>query len=100
MALDFSPAGAPVLSVSQLVRSARDMLERRFPLQWIAGEISNLRPASSGHLYFTIKDEAAQVDCVMFKSPAPSPNWEPAGALRVGVRSLATHSTCAASSLI
>ena len=90
MALDFSPADAPVLSVSQLVRSARDMLERRFPLQWIAGEISNLRPASSGHLYFTIKDEAAQVDCVMFKSRAATLDWEPAEGLRVEVRALVT----------
>ena len=90
MELDFSPAGAPVLSVSQLVRSARDMLERRFPLQWIAGEISNLRPASSGHLYFTIKDEAAQVDCVMFKSRAATLDWEPAEGLRVEVRALVT----------
>ena len=90
MELDFSPAGAPVLSVSQLVRSARDMLERRFPLQWIAGEISNLRPASSGHLYFTIKDEAAQVDCIMFKSRAATLDWEPAEGLRVEVRALVT----------
>ena len=90
MALDFSPADAPVLSVSQLVRSARDMLERRFPLQWVAGEISNLRPASSGHLYYTIKDEAAQVDCVMFKSRAAALDWEPADGLRVEVRALVT----------
>jgi exodeoxyribonuclease VII large subunit len=90
MALDFPPAGAPILSVSQLVRSARDLLERRFPLQWIAGEISNLRPASSGHLYFTIKDEAAQVDCVMFKSRAAALDWDPADGLRVEVRALVT----------
>ena len=66
------------------------MLERRFPLQWIAGEISNLRPAASGHLYFTIKDEAAQVDCVMFKSRAARLDWEPADGLRVEVRALVT----------
>jgi exodeoxyribonuclease VII large subunit len=90
MELDFSPAGAPVLSVSQLVRSARELLERRYPLQWIAGEISNLRPASSGHLYFTIKDEAAQVDCVMFRSRAAALDWQPADGLRVEVRALVT----------
>jgi len=90
MELDFSPAAAPVLSVSQLLRSARDMLERRFPLQWVAGEISNLRPAASGHLYFTIKDETAQVDCVMFKSRAAALDWEPADGLRVEVRALVT----------
>ncbi len=90
MELDFPPGGSPVLSVSQLLRSARDLLERRFPLQWIAGEISNLRPAASGHLYFTLKDESAQVDCVMFKSRASALDWEPADGLRVEVRALVT----------
>ncbi|HLX79650.1 MAG TPA: exodeoxyribonuclease VII large subunit [Burkholderiales bacterium] len=90
MELDFSPAAAPVLSVSQLLRNARDVLERRFPLQWVAGEISNLRPAASGHLYFTIKDETAQVDCVMFKGRAAALDWEPADGLRVEVRALVT----------
>jgi exodeoxyribonuclease VII large subunit len=90
MELDFSPGGGAVLSVSQLLRSARDLLERRFPLQWIAGEISNLRPAASGHLYFTIKDDAAQVDCVMFKSRAAALDWNPADGLRVEVRALVT----------
>jgi exodeoxyribonuclease VII large subunit len=90
MELDFPPAGPAVLSVSQLLRSARDLLERRFPLQWIAGEISNLRPAASGHLYFTLKDEIAQVDCVMFKSRAAALDWEPADGLRVEARALVT----------
>src|SRR5258706_1941974 len=90
MELDFPPGRALVLSVSQLLRSVRDMLERRFPLQWIAGEISNLRPAASGHLYFTVKDESAQVDCVMFRSRAAALDWEPADGLRVEVRALVT----------
>lgn len=90
MELDFPPAGPAVLSVSQLLRSARDLLERRFPLQWIRGEISNLRPAASGHLYFTLKDETAQVDCVMFKSRAAALDWEPADGLRVEARALVT----------
>ncbi len=90
MELDFPPAGPAVLSVSQLLRSARDLLERRFPLQWIGGEISNLRPAASGHLYFTLKDETAQVDCVMFKSRAAALDWEPADGLRVEARALVT----------
>jgi len=92
MALDFfaaeASAGAPVLSVSQLLRGVRDLLERRYPLQWIAGEISNLRPAASGHLYFTLKDEQAQVDCVMFRSRASALDWEPADGLRVEARAL------------
>ncbi|HTP63140.1 MAG TPA: exodeoxyribonuclease VII large subunit [Burkholderiales bacterium] len=90
MELDFSPGQAPVLSVSQLLRSARDVLERRFPLQWISGEVSNLRPAASGHLYFTLKDEAAQVDCVMFKGRAAHLDWDVADGQRVEARALVT----------
>jgi exodeoxyribonuclease VII large subunit len=90
MALDFSPGGPSVLSVSQLLRSARDLLERRFPLQWIAGEVSNLRPAASGHLYFTLKDESAQVDCVMFRGRAAALDWQLADGQRVEARALVT----------
>jgi exodeoxyribonuclease VII large subunit len=76
--------------VSQLLRSARYTLERRFPLQWISGEVSNLRPAASGHLYFTLKDEAAQVDCVMFKGRATHLDWDLADGQRVEARALVT----------
>ena len=85
---DFLGAATPVLSVSALLRSVRETLERRFPLAWIGGEISNFRPASSGHWYFTLKDEAAQVDCVMFRSRAAALDWEPAEGMRVEARSL------------
>jgi exodeoxyribonuclease VII large subunit len=90
MPLDISETQAPVLSVSALLRSARDLLERRFPLQWIAGEVSNLRPAASGHLYFTLKDESAQVDCVMFRGRAAHLDWELADGQRVEARALVT----------
>ncbi len=78
------------MSVSALLRSVRETLERRFPLAWIGGEISNFRPASSGHWYFTLKDEAAQVDCVMFRSRAAALDWEPAEGMRVEARALVT----------
>jgi len=87
---EFEQGNAPILSVSQLVRSARDLLEHRFPLQWIGGEISNLRPAASGHLYFVLKDEQAQVDCVMFRSRAAALGWEPKDGLKVEARALVT----------
>src|SRR5260221_12474939 len=90
MELDFSPGRSAVLSVSQLLRSARDVLERRFPLQWTGGEVSNLRPAASGHLYFTLKDETAQVDCVMFKGRAAHLDWDLADGQRVEARALVT----------
>jgi exodeoxyribonuclease VII large subunit len=60
----------PILTVTELLRSVRDTLERRFPLLWVRGELSNLSRAPSGHLYFTLKDRGAQVDCVMFRSRA------------------------------
>jgi len=60
----------PILSVSELLRSVRDTLERRFPLLWVRGELSNLNYAASGHCYFTLKDRGAQVDCVMYRSRA------------------------------
>jgi len=81
---------APVLSVSELLRSVREVLERRFPLAWIGGEISNFRPAASGHWYFTLKDETAQVDCVMFRGRAAALDWEPAEGMRVETRALVT----------
>jgi len=87
---DFSLGQPAVLSVSQLLRSARDLLERRFPLHWISGEVSNLRPAASGHLYFTLKDESAQVDCVMFKGRAAHLDWDLADGQRVEARALVT----------
>ncbi|HVB47433.1 MAG TPA: exodeoxyribonuclease VII large subunit [Burkholderiales bacterium] len=82
--------GSAPASVSELVRSVRDALERRFPLMWVAGEISNFRPASSGHWYFTLKDDAAQVDCVMFRGRAALLDWEPREGARAEVRALVT----------
>ena len=61
---------APVLNVSELLRSVRDTLERRFPLLWVRGEVSNLSRAPSGHYYFTLKDRTAQAECVLFRSRA------------------------------
>ena len=85
-----SLASASVVSVSQLLRGARELLESRFALMWVAGEISNLRPSGSGHFYFVLKDEQAQVDCVMFRSRAAYLGWTPRDGLRVEVRALVT----------
>ncbi|MDH4190761.1 MAG: exodeoxyribonuclease VII large subunit [Betaproteobacteria bacterium] len=87
---DDPAAGGGVLSVSALLRSVRDVLERRFALRWVAGEISNFTRASSGHWYFTLKDEAAQVDCVMFRGRAAGIDWQPREGMRVEARALAT----------
>jgi exodeoxyribonuclease VII large subunit len=79
-----------VLSVSELVRNARDVIESRFPLMWIAGEISGWRPAASGHVYFCLKDAQAQVDCIMWRSRAVHLDWKPRDGVQVEVRALAT----------
>ena len=87
---DVVASGLRVLSVAQLLRSVRDTLERRFPLAWVRGELSNLSRAPSGHWYFTLKDGQAQVDCVMFRSRAAALDWEPRDGLEVEVRALPT----------
>ncbi len=79
-----------ILSVSELLRSVRDTLERRFPLLWVRGEVSNLSRAASGHCYFTLKDGAAQVDCVMFKSRLAAVEGELRDGERIEARVLVT----------
>ncbi|MEC5400226.1 exodeoxyribonuclease VII large subunit [Uliginosibacterium sp. H1] len=62
-----SPA---VLSVSDLLRQTRGLLESSLPLGWVAGELSNLVRAASGHVYFTLKDPGAQIRCAMWRNRA------------------------------
>ena len=61
-----------ILTVSELNKQIGDLLEIRFDLLWVEGEVSNLRRPSSGHLYFTLKDEKSQIRAVIFKSPSGS----------------------------
>lgn len=66
--LDYdTPALQKILSVTELNRLAREVLEASFPLFWVSGEVSNFTRAASGHWYFSLKDTGAQVRCVMFK---------------------------------
>ena len=58
---------SPILTVSQLTAKIKSLIEERFPFVWVQGEISNLRQPPSGHLYFTLKDDAAQISAVIFK---------------------------------
>ena len=80
----------PVLSVSLLNRLARERLESAFPLCWVAGEISNLMVAASGHAYFSLKDNSAQVRCVMFRNRAQLLGWRLENGQHVEARVLAT----------
>lgn len=57
-----------IVSVSQLNRKARQLLETHMALIWVEGEISNFARPSSGHWYFTLKDSGAQVKCAMFRN--------------------------------
>lgn len=59
-----------ILTVSQLTADIKRILERGIPRSWVRGEVSNLTLHSSGHIYFTLKDAATQVRCVMFRSNA------------------------------
>ena len=75
-----------VYTVSDLTARIRDLLARNFTDVLVQGEISNLRPASSGHIYFTLKDERAQVRCVFFKQQQRGMKFRPEDGLKVTVR--------------
>ncbi|GJJ04851.1 exodeoxyribonuclease 7 large subunit [Duganella rhizosphaerae] len=87
---DTAPAAAPVISVTALNQAVARLLERSFPLTWISGEVSNFTKASSGHWYFTLKDDAAQVRAVMFRGRAQYAGFIPREGDKVEVRALVT----------
>jgi len=78
--------GAAPISVTQLNAMARRLIEQRLPLLWVAGEISNLTRATSGHCYFSLKDDRAQVRCVMFRHRMQYIDWALANGMQVEVR--------------
>jgi len=81
---------AQVIGVSALNRLAREALETGIPLLWVGGEISNLTRASSGHLYFTLKDAQAQVRCAMWRNRAQLLAFRPENGMKVEARALVT----------
>jgi len=87
---DATYAAPPVLTVTALNNQVARLLERSFPLTWIGGEISNFTRASSGHWYFTLKDDAAQVRAVMFRGRAQYAGFVPREGDKVEVRALVT----------
>ncbi|MFZ0211926.1 MAG: exodeoxyribonuclease VII large subunit, partial [Candidatus Acidiferrales bacterium] len=72
--------------VSELTLRVRDMLEGEFPDIWVEGEVSNFHSAQSGHLYFTLKDEKAQVRCVCFRDQVRGLKFRPEDGLKITVR--------------
>src|ERR1700744_1711000 len=59
-----------VFSVAELTGDIRRLLEQHIGNVWVTGEISNCRPQSSGHIYFTLKDAASQLNCIVFRTDA------------------------------
>jgi exodeoxyribonuclease VII large subunit len=78
-----APSFHSIYTVSQLTAEIKTLLERNFESLWVEGEISNVRLPSSGHLYFTLKDESAQVRGVMFRLQTRLLKFEPADGLQV-----------------
>lgn len=75
-----------IWSVSRLTREVRAVLEGSFPLLWVEGEISNLSQPASGHIYFSLKDQAAQVRCAMFRQKRLLLGFRPINGQRVLAR--------------
>lgn len=75
-----------IWKVGDLVAEARTHLERRFADLWVEGEISNLRVAPSGHIYFTLKDGDAQLPAVLFRRQASLLRFRPQDGLQALVR--------------
>ena len=78
-----------ILTVSGFNRWIQHTLSSNIPLTWIAGEISNLTRATSGHWYFSLKDAQAQVKCVMFRGRNQFIDWVPENGMQVEVRATA-----------
>lgn len=75
-----------IYTVSRLNREIRTVLETGFPPIWLEGELSNLARPASGHLYFSLKDEAAQVRCAMFRNRNMYVKFTPDNGMQVLVR--------------
>jgi len=78
--------GGEVYSVSSLLRETKALLDLELGTVWVEGEISNLARPASGHLYFTLKDDKAQVRCAMFRAQRTRISVEPENGLLVKVR--------------
>lgn len=72
VAADTAPGSSPdaAISVHTLTTAAKDVIEGAFPALWVRGEVSNFKAHRNGHWYFSLKDEAAQINCVIWSSAA------------------------------
>lgn len=85
-----SPPQRKIWRVAEIVSNVRTQLERSFADVWVEGEISNFRPAESGHLYFTLKDGDAQLRIVMFRSQARLLRFKPENGMAITARGRVT----------
>ena len=90
LGFSFRPAERRTWTVRDLVAAVRTHLEREYGDVWVEGEISNFRAHESGHLYFTLKDQNAQIRIVMFRSAARLLRFRPENGLQVVVRGRVT----------
>ena len=86
MAEHLNSEKSEILTVTQLNRRARLTIERQFETIWVSGELSNLSRPKSGHWYFTLKDEKAQVRCAMFANRNRSIQIQPTDGQQVLLR--------------
>ena len=74
---DFNSAEIKIFSITEINKLVKDLLQDNFPSIWVKGEISNFIEASSGHWYFSLKDDGAQVRCTMFRGKNNQVKWIP-----------------------
>ena len=90
LGLIFQAPARKIYPVGELVAAARTQLERAFTDVYVEGEISNYRPAGSGHLYFTLKDGSSQLRAVMWRTQARLLRFRPENGLQVVARGRVT----------
>ncbi|MBI4418229.1 MAG: exodeoxyribonuclease VII large subunit [Ignavibacteriales bacterium] len=86
MLFDFQPAERRPFSVSEITRLLKQSIESAYPNVWVVGEVSNCKRHSSGHWYFTLKDEGAQLSAVLWRSRAEILQVLPEDGMKVQVR--------------
>jgi exodeoxyribonuclease VII large subunit len=74
-----------VWTVSEINKAVRALLEEALPPLWVSGEVANWKRAASGHCYFTLKDESAQLRCVMWRGEAAKLPMDPEEGMRIRV---------------
>ena len=90
LGFSFKPLDRRIWTVRDLVAAVRTHIEREYSDAWVEGEISNFRAHDSGHLYFTLKDQNAQIRAVMFRSQARLLRFRPENGMQVVLRGRVT----------